>query len=80
MEKDYFSVSYDIRNGGDYKALYGRLEELKAERLLESTWVLGFNKGTCTCEKLMNDLLRFVDERCDRVFISLISEWCAFRC
>ncbi len=69
-EFDYFTVSYDIRDGGDYTRVYDRLAELRAKLILESTWLLRLKKDEYTCEDVMNDLLGYIDDEKDGIFVA----------
>jgi hypothetical protein len=52
-------VSYDLRQPRrDYSALYKRLGEWQATRVLESVWIIKRDVG---CEAIRDDLKRFID-------------------
>lgn len=60
-------VCYDLdKPGQDYKDLISRLEELGADRIQYSVWLINTNWGTAD---LRDDLRRFVDEN-DRIIVA----------
>ncbi|GAA0613245.1 CRISPR-associated protein Cas2 [Paenochrobactrum glaciei] len=65
-----FIVSYDLRkHGRDYQALYSRLEEWKAIRILESVWLIKWNT---TASKIRDDLKEKIDSN-DALFVAKLT-------
>ena len=62
-----YEISYDLMAPGkNYDALYARLGELGAERILYSQWVL---RTTWNAVQVRDDLRRFIDAN-DRLLVA----------
>jgi CRISPR-associated endonuclease Cas2 len=71
-----YLVSYDLTAPGrDYRSLGDRLQQLRAERVLNSQW---FVISSATALDLTRELLQFVD-RTDRVLVTEITQQSAWR-
>ncbi|MEA3049945.1 MAG: hypothetical protein QOG84_1781 [Sphingomonadales bacterium] len=65
-----YAISYDLRNPGrNYEPLWGRLRDWKAQRVLESLWVID---TTSTAVTIRDDLKLYIDAN-DRVFVARLS-------
>jgi len=71
-----FFVSYDIRKRSGYDRLYKLLDELKAVRILESTWC--FHLKNSSVEDLKHQFKKAVDHN-DGFIISEVSNWASFK-
>jgi hypothetical protein len=66
-----YLISYDLRKPGrDYATLLERLRQLKAERVLESVWLLP--SGVRTTEQVRNELWQLMDNN-DRILVTRIA-------
>lgn len=55
-----YQLDYDLRKPGrNYEALYKRLAEWRAIRVLKSTWVL---ESTSTAAAIRDDLTKYMDQ------------------
>ena len=62
-----YLISYDlISPGQDYSAIYEKLNEFKAKKVLESQWV--FRRINTNAENLRDYFRKFIDEN-DRLLI-----------
>jgi hypothetical protein len=71
-----FVVSYDLlAPGRDYQKLYEALRAVRAERVLESVWML---KGTYTAVQLREHFTQFIDAN-DRLLVAQVGDWAGWR-
>ncbi len=64
-----YEVTYDLRKPGqNYDGLIERLQQLKAVRVEQSTWLM---RSTSLALDIANDLMRFMDKN-DRLLVAEI--------
>ena len=66
-----FIVNYDLIKRKDYQALWDRLEQWKAQRVLLSTWAIC---GNYTAVAIRDDLQQYIDSD-DRLLVDQSSTW-----
>lgn len=70
-----FLVAYDLdKPKQNYDAVHAKLEELGAERVLESTWMLKSTKSTSQIRDILTDTKGLIDTN-DRVIVVKVANW-----